>query len=71
MALYEIKIKHSSLTNGIQLEKGMSVEVVCNSHPVSYNGGVLVHEAFARKYGIDSKRAGALTPGRFEVERLG
>lgn len=69
MALYEVTIKHLSLTNGIRLEKGMSVEVACNSNPVSHNGGVLVHEAFLRKYGIDSKRGGALTPGRYTVEK--
>jgi len=69
MALYEITIKSSSITNGIRLEKGMSVEVACISNPVSSNGGVLVQEAFLRKYGIDSKRGGALTPGRYTVEK--
>lgn len=70
MALYEITIKSSSITNGIRLEKGMSVEVASNTNPVSSNGGVLVHEAFLRKYGIDSKRGGALTPGRYTVEKI-
>lgn len=70
MALYRITIKGTSMTNGIRLEKGMSVEVACNFHPVSHNGGVLVHEAFFRKYGIDSKRAGALTSGRYAVEKV-
>jgi hypothetical protein len=56
MALYEVTIKSSAIINGIRLEKGMSVEVASNSNPVSSNGGVLVHEAFLRKYGIDSKR---------------
>ena len=70
MALYQVTIKTTSLTNGIRLEKGMSVEVACNSNPVSHNGGVLVHEAFLRKYGIDSKQAGALTSGRYVIEKL-
>lgn len=69
MALYEVTIKSSSITNGIHLEGGMSVEVSCHSNPVSHNAGVLVHEAFLRKYGIDSKRGGALTPGRYTVEK--
>ena len=69
MALYEITIKNSANRNGIQLEKGMSVEVACNSNPVSHNSGVLVYEAFQRKYGIDAKRAAALTPGGYVVTK--
>ncbi|MFT6863981.1 MAG: hypothetical protein ACJAVK_002543, partial [Akkermansiaceae bacterium] len=32
MALYEIIIKNNSKRNGVTLDKGMSVEVSCNSH---------------------------------------
>jgi shikimate 5-dehydrogenase len=71
MALYEITVIKTSVTNGIRLEKGMSVEVACLSNPVSHNGGTLIHEAFLRKYGIDSKKADALTPGRYTAKKIG
>ncbi len=67
MALYELTIKNNSKRNGIQLDKGMSVEVSCNSNPVSHNSGKLVYEAFERKYGIDAKKAGALTSGGYTL----
>ncbi len=69
MALYIVEITNSGITNGVRREKGMSVEVSCNSNPVSHNGGVLVYEAFDRKYGVDSKDGRFLTPGCYKVTR--
>lgn len=44
MPLFRITVKQSKNSNGIRLEKGMSVEVVSNSfsNPVSTNGGQAV-----------------------------
>ena len=61
--LYRITVKNSKLTSGIRVEKGMSVDVVSNSmsNPVVTNGGQTVVDAFMRIYGIDIKKAGALS----------
>jgi hypothetical protein len=51
----------------------MSVEVVTQSmsNPVSTNGGQTVVDAFMRIYGVDIKKAGALSMVYLNVERLG
>ena len=71
--LYRITVKNSKQTNGIRVEKGMSVDVVSNSmsNPVVTNGGQTVVDAFMRIYGIDIKKAGALSMGYLDVERIG
>ena len=71
--LYRITVKNSKLTNGIRVEKGMSVDVVSNSmsNPVVTNGGQAVADAFMRIYGIDIKKAGALSLAYLDVERIG
>lgn len=71
--LYRITVKQSKLTSGIRVEKGMSVDVVSNSmsNPVVTNGGQTVVDAFMRIYGIDIKKAGALSMAYLDVERIG
>ena len=71
--LYRITVKNSKLTSGICVEKGMSVDVVSNSmsNPVVTNGGQAVAEAFMRIYGIDIKKAGALSMAYLDVVRIG
>ena len=71
--LYRITVKTSKLSNGIRVEKGMSVDVVSNSmsNPVVTNGGQIVADAFMRIYGIDIKKAGALSMAYLDVERIG
>ena len=71
--LYRITVKNPKLTNGIRVERGMSVDVVSNSmsNPVTTNGGQAVVDAFMRIYGIDIKRAGALSMAFLNVERVG
>lgn len=71
--LYRITVKNSKLTNGIRVEKGMSVDVVSNSmsNPVVTNGGQTVVDTFMRIYGIDIKKAGALSMAYLDVERIG
>ena len=58
--------------NGVRIEPGMTVEVVTQSmsNPVSINGGQVVADAFMRVYGIDIKKAGALSMVYLKVEKI-
>lgn len=71
--LYRITVKNSKLSNGIRVEKGMSVDVVTNSmsNPVVTNGGQAVVDAFMRIYGIDIRKVGALSMVYLNVEKIG
>ena len=71
--IYRITGKSPKNTNGVRIERGMSVDVVTNSlsDPVSTNGGQVVADAFMRIYGIDIKKAGALNRAWLDVERIG
>ena len=71
--LYRVTVKNSKNSNGIRLERGMSVDVVTNSmsNPVTTNGGQPVVDAFMRIYGIDIRKAGALNMAWLDVERIG
>ena len=71
--IYRITVKSPKNTNGVRIERGMSVDVVRNSlsDPVSTNGGQVVADAFMRIYGIDIKKAGALNRAWLDVERIG
>lgn len=73
MPLFRITVKQSKVSNGVRLEKGMSVDVVSNSfsNPVSTNGGQPVVDAFNRIYGVDIKKAGALSMIYLDVVRIG
>ena len=71
--LYRITVKSPKNTNGVRIERGMSVDVVTNSlsDPVSTNGGQAVADAFMRIYGIDIRKAGALNRVWLDVVRIG
>lgn len=71
--LYRITVKSPKNTNGVRIERGMSVDVVTNSlsDPVSTNGGQVVADTFMRIYGIDIRKAGALNRAWLDVERIG
>ena len=71
--LYRVTVKNSKNCNGIRLERGMSVDVATNSmsNPVTTNGGQPVVDAFMRIYGIDIRKAGALSMAWLDVERIG
>ena len=73
MPLFKITVKQSKNSNGVRIEKGMSVEVVTQSmsNPVSTNGGQVVADAFMRLYGIDIKKAGALSMVYLDVVKVG
>ena len=70
--LYRITVKQNRVSNGIRLDKGMSVDVVTNSltNPVTTNGGQPVIDAFMRIYGVDIKKAGALNMVYLDCQRI-
>lgn len=71
--VYRVTVKNSKNTNGIRIDRGMSVEVVTKNitNPVTTNGGQAVADAFLRIYGIDIRKAGALNMAYLDVERIG
>ena len=71
--LYRVTVKSNKNSNGIRIERGMSVEVVTNNitNPVTTNGGQAVADAFMRIYGIDIRKAGALNMVYLDVQRIG
>lgn len=73
MPLFRITVKSTRNSNGIRLERGMSVDVVSNSfsNPITTNGGQCVADAFMRIYGVDIKKAGALNMVMLNVDRIG
>ena len=73
MPLFRITVKQSKNSNVVRIEKGMSVEVVTQSmsNPVSTNGGQVVADAFMRLYGVDIKKAGALSMVYLDVVKVG
>ncbi len=72
MPLFKITVKTAKNSNGVRLEKGMSVDVVSDffNNPVTTNGGQMVVDAFQRIYGIDIKKAGALSTVYLDVQRI-
>jgi hypothetical protein len=72
MALFRATVKSTRVTNGVRLEKGMSVDFPSSyGAPLSTNGGKEVIEAFERKYGVDIKKAGAVSSAYIEVVKVG
>jgi hypothetical protein len=71
--IYKITVKTCKNSNGIRIERGMSVEVVTNNitNPVTTNGGEAVVDAFMRIYGIDIRKVGALNMVYLDVQRIG
>ena len=71
--VYRVTVKSSKNSNGIRVERGMSVDVVTNNitNPVTTNGGQAVADAFMRIYGIDIRKVGALNMVYLDVQRIG
>lgn len=73
MPLYRITVKAGKQSNGLRIEKGMTVDVVSNSfsNPVLVDGGQQVVDAFMRIYGVDIKKVGALSTVYLDVQKIG
>ena len=72
MSLFKATIKRSATTNGIRLEKGMTVEVVSKftTNPLNTNGGHEVSDAFLRKFGIDIRKANAVSSSYIDMLKI-
>lgn len=72
MARFRITTLHTRNSNGIRIEPGMTVEVITQSmsNPVNTNGGQTVVDAFMRIYGIDIRKAGAMSMSELKVEQF-
>ena len=73
MAVFRVTVKTAKNSNGVRIEKGMTVDVVTNSmmNPVITDGGKSVIEAFNRIYGIDIKKAGVVSMAYLDVQKIG
>ncbi|MGY6559019.1 MAG: DUF6140 family protein [Nitritalea sp.] len=73
MPLYKVTVTMTGFRNGVRLEKGMQVDVITDSdahYPLSFRGGQLIVDAFLRIYGIDMKKANALTSSVLSIQRV-
>ena len=70
--LYKVTVKSNLNSNGVRLEKGMSVEVVSQSFNLLgiRQGQELVNNAFKAKYGVDVGKANALTSLYLDVVKI-
>ena len=61
------------MSNGVLIEPGLSVEVITQSYsnPITNNGGQAVADAFMRIYGLDIKKACALSTVWLDVKQIG
>ena len=70
MALFIITTKRRKICNGVQIEPGMTVQVVSPyANPVTVNGGQAVEDAFMRVFGISLRKANALNMSDLVVKR--
>jgi hypothetical protein len=70
MPLFVATVKSNVFQNGVRVEKGMSVEFSCSSVTPFNNGGHDIIDAFMRKYGLDIKKADALSAAFIDVKRI-
>jgi len=74
MALYRITIKQDSGShNGVKMQRGMSVELVCPYvDPINNNGRQMLLDAFAQKYGkaLADVMSKYFHHGYFDVKKL-
>ena len=70
--LYKVTVKSNLNSNGVRLEKGMSVEVVSQSFNLLglRQGQELVNNAFKAKYGVDLGKANALPSLYLDVVKI-
>ena len=73
MPVFRVTVTRRQYRDGICLEPGMSVDVSTPyvGNPIVVNGGQCVVDAFMRVYGIDIKKAGGLSIGILQADRIG
>lgn len=72
MPRFRITTKQRKMSNGILIEPGLSVEVITQSYsnPITNNGGQAVVDAYMCVYGLDIKKAGALSTVWLDVKQM-
>lgn len=72
MAQFKVTVKTTSVTNGVRLEKGMSVNVVWSggSPLTTQQGQQAIADAFTRGYGVDIKKANKISSAYLEVVQV-
>ncbi len=71
MALFQVTTKRKKSCNGVHLEPGMSVQIaVPNAVSPLVNNKQMIVEAFMRVYGIDLKKAMALSTIDLDVVKI-
>ena len=70
--LYKVTVKSNLNSNGVRMEKGMSVEVASQSFPLlsTQQGKEQVTNAFKAIYGVDVKIACALQSIYLDVVKI-
>lgn len=73
MPLYRVTVKQMKVSNGLRIEKGMTVDVVTNSiqNPLCSSEKQKVADAFMRIYGVDMDKIGALNMVYLDVKHIG
>ena len=70
MSLFTITTKRRKNCNGVQIEPGMTVQVVSlYNNPVTVNNGQAVEDAFMRVFGISLRKANALNMSDLDVKK--
>lgn len=71
MGLYRLTTKDKRRVNGVQIEKGMSVEVSFQSDPIgTTEGKKSIRDAFLRKYNIDAEKAAIISRTYLDVDKI-
>lgn len=71
MGLYRLTTKDKRHVNGIQIEKGMTVEVVFHTDPFgTREGQEVINAAFLSKYNVDAAKAVIISRTYLLVEKI-
>jgi len=72
MALFQVTVKRKKRCGGVVLEPGMTVQVATQNavNPLVNNKQMIV-DAFMRVYGVDLRKAMALSPIDLDVVKVG
>lgn len=72
MALWKITVKNTASSNGVRVEKGMSVEFASLSNPLNSSANKPnINQLFVNKYGVDLLKANRLSTCYLSCEKIG
>lgn len=71
MSLYKVTTKRRKCCNGVNIEAGMSVQVVTPlNNTVHVNNWQYVEDAFMRVFGISLRKANCLNLSELDITKL-